>query len=579
MCCIRSGRARARIASRESGAWKSRDRSTRPASASTPSRARVFVCRPQNQGEELPCAKTILSSLARKAYRRPITESDLEAPLAFYSAARGLSDFDTAIRDALPTILASPKFLYRAERSPSGLAPGSVHAIGDVELASRLSFFLIGRAPDEELLAVAERGTLTTPSVLDAQVRRLLADPRAESLVSNFAFQWLKMRALEEIDPDPIIFPNFDDSLRAAFRREMELFVGSVLREDRSVLDLLTANHTFVNERLALHYGIPNVRGDRFRRITLTRSEPLGPARKGRGAADDVLRQPHGAGAAGRLDPGEHPGNAAGGAAARRRSVPGKQGRREGAVGARDHGAASRQAVLQRLPRRDGSAGLRARELRCHRRVASRGPVRWHGDRCLRQPHRRHGSQQPRRPSRGPDQASRSVRADADRAADDLRARPHGGVLRHADGAPDRARVGARQVSLLVDRDGHRPERPVPDADGARAGASGNIHRVGSVRPKSEARRPGARHVHHKEASLASHVPSRRRCGRRIAPARRHGPGVDRAGSDGGGAEAAHGIHVSAARRDHGALDAGRGGRRTSSCRRSSSRSHPSRNS
>jgi mono/diheme cytochrome c family protein len=247
----------------------------------TPSRARVFICRPANQGEELPCARRILSSLARKAYRRPITDADLEAPLAFYGAARGVSDFDTAIRDALPTILASPKFLYRAERSPSGLAPGSVHAISDIELASRLSFFLIGRAPDEALLAAAERRTLSTPAVLDAQVKRLLADPRAETLVSNFAFQWLKMRALDEIDPDPIIFPNFDDSLRASFRREMELFVGTILREDRSVLDLLTANDTFVNERLALHYGIPNIRGDRFRRITLTDQNRWGLLGKG----------------------------------------------------------------------------------------------------------------------------------------------------------------------------------------------------------------------------------------------------------------------------------------------------------
>ena len=144
----------------------------------TPSRARIFVCRPKTQSEELPCARTILSSLARKAYRRPITEADVEAPLGFYGAARGMSDFDTAIRDALPTILASPKFLYRAERSPAGLAPGSIHAIGDIELASRLSFFLIGRAPDDELLAAAEKGTLKTPAVLEAQVRRLLADPR-----------------------------------------------------------------------------------------------------------------------------------------------------------------------------------------------------------------------------------------------------------------------------------------------------------------------------------------------------------------------------------------------------------------
>ena len=247
----------------------------------TPSRARVFVCRPKGASDELPCAKTILSSLARKAYRRPITNADLDAPLQFYSGARALGDFDTAIRDALPTILASPKFLYRAERSPAGLAPGSIHAIGDVELASRLSFFLIGRAPDDELLTVAERGTLTMPAVLEAQVRRLLADPRSESLVSSFAFQWLKMRALEEIDPDPIIFPNFDDSLRVAFRREIELFVDSILRQDRPVLELLTANHTFVNERLALHYGIPNVRGDRFRRVTLTDANRFGLLGKG----------------------------------------------------------------------------------------------------------------------------------------------------------------------------------------------------------------------------------------------------------------------------------------------------------
>ena len=247
----------------------------------TPSRARVFVCQPKSASDELPCAKTILSSLARKAYRRPITNADLDAPIQFYSAARALGDFDTAIRDALPTILASPKFLYRAERSPAGLAPGSIHAIGDVELASRLSFFLIGRAPDDELLTAAERRTLTTPTVLEAQVRRLLADPRSESLVTSFAFQWLKMRALEEIDPDPIIFPNFDDSLRAAFRREMELFVDSILREDRPVLELLTANHTFVNERLALHYGIPDVRGDRFRRVTLTDANRWGLLGKG----------------------------------------------------------------------------------------------------------------------------------------------------------------------------------------------------------------------------------------------------------------------------------------------------------
>jgi hypothetical protein len=247
----------------------------------TPSRQRIFVCKPRAQAEETACAKTILSAIARKAYRRPITEADLEAPMAFYGAARGLADFDTAIRDALPAILASPKFLYRAERSPAGLAAGSVHAISDLELASRLSFFITGRGPDAELLAAAERGTLDTHAVLEAQVSRLLRDSRSETLVTNFAFQWLKMRGLDDIDPDAIIFPNFDDSLRAAFRREMELFVGSVLREDRSVLDLLTADHTFVNERLALHYGIPNVRGDQFRRVSLADTNRHGLLGKG----------------------------------------------------------------------------------------------------------------------------------------------------------------------------------------------------------------------------------------------------------------------------------------------------------
>jgi hypothetical protein len=247
----------------------------------TPSRQRIFVCRPANQSDELPCATRILSSLARRAYRRPVTDQDLEAPVAFYKSARATGDFDAAIRDALPTILASPKFLYRAERTPASLGPGSVHRVTDLDLASRLSFFLIGRSPDDELIQAAERGDLSGPQQLEAQVRRLLADPRSKSLVTNFAFQWLKMRGLDEVEPDAVLFPNFDDSLREAFRREIELFVGSIFGEDRSVLDLLTADHTFVNERLARHYGIPNIRGERFRRVTLTDPNRWGLLGKG----------------------------------------------------------------------------------------------------------------------------------------------------------------------------------------------------------------------------------------------------------------------------------------------------------
>ena len=178
---------------------------------------------------------------------------------------------------------------------------------------------------------MAEKGRLADAKVLDAQVRRLLADPKSKSLVTSFAFQWLRVRAIDNIDPDAVVFPNFDDGLREAFRTEIELFVESILREDRSVLDLLTADHTFVNERLALHYGIPNVRGERFRRVTLTDANRWGLLGKGQRAAGDLVRQSHGARAARRLDSGEHPRHAAGGAAARRRRVPGKQRRREGA--------------------------------------------------------------------------------------------------------------------------------------------------------------------------------------------------------------------------------------------------------
>jgi mono/diheme cytochrome c family protein len=257
----------------------------------TPSRQRIFLCRPKTPAEELPCATMILSSMARRAFRRPVTDQDLSAPLSFYREARGTSSgvpgdsaggsFEAGIQAALPAILASPKFLYRAERTPAGTAPGTVHRITQLELASRLSFFLLGHPPDDELLRVAEKGGLADPKTLDAQVRRLLANPRASTLVTNFAFQWLKMRGLDEVEPDAVVFPNFDEALRESFRTEMEMFVESIIREDRSVLDLLTADYTFVNERLALHYGIRNVRGDQFRRVTLADQNRWGLLGKG----------------------------------------------------------------------------------------------------------------------------------------------------------------------------------------------------------------------------------------------------------------------------------------------------------
>ncbi len=273
------------------------------------------------------------SNLAHRAFRRPVTPQDLEAPLGFYQAARQNGDFEFAIREALPAILASPKFLYRTERTPRTVKAGrraSDHAISSSHRGCRI--FLTGRAPDEPLLAAAEKGTLASRKRSRRRSAGCSADPRSKSLVTNFAFQWLKLRALDDADPDAILFPNFDEGLREAFRREMELFVESVFREDRSVLDLLTADYTFVNERLALHYGIPNVRGEPFPPGDAGRSESLGTARQGRRADGDVLCEPHGAGAARRVDSREPPGHAAGGAAAgrRRRSRRTRTARRRG---------------------------------------------------------------------------------------------------------------------------------------------------------------------------------------------------------------------------------------------------------
>jgi hypothetical protein len=235
----------------------------------TPSRNRIFVCRPSRASEEEGCAKTILSRLARRAYRRPVTEADLESPLRFYREGSAEGGFEPGIETALRSILVNPDFLLRVERDPAGVPAGAAYAIGDLELASRLSFFLWSSIPDEELLDTAAAGRLRQPAVREQQVKRMLADSRSQALAASFAGQWLHLRNLDSAHPDPRLFPDFDDNLRQALRRETELFFESVLKEDRSVLELLTAKYTFLNERLAKHYGIPNVYGSRFRRVPL----------------------------------------------------------------------------------------------------------------------------------------------------------------------------------------------------------------------------------------------------------------------------------------------------------------------
>jgi cytochrome c551/c552 len=275
---------------------RTRSRGTQPAIASvtisgphgastpgdSPSRRRVFICHPSGPADEVPCATRILSSLAKRAYRRPVTDVDLRDLLPFFQQGRAAGSFDLGIQKALERMLVSSQFLFRIERPWSGtskdvpLRTNGTYPISELELASRLSFFLWSSIPDDELLDVAIAGRLKDPAVLERQVRRMLADARSSALVTNFAAQWLYLRDIEAKLPDEVLFQDFDETLRAAMERETELFVESVFRENRSVIDLLTAGYTFLNERLAKHYGIPNVRGSYFRRVTLPAGNPRG---------------------------------------------------------------------------------------------------------------------------------------------------------------------------------------------------------------------------------------------------------------------------------------------------------------
>ena len=239
------------------------------------SRQKIFVCRPAGRAEEERCAKQIIGTLARRAYRRPVTASDVDDLFTFFETGSDALGFDAGIQAVMERILVDPEFLFRVPRPPAEPTE-PVYRIGDVELASRLSFFLWSSIPDDELLGLAEQGTLTEPAVLERQVRRMLADPRADALVDNFFDRWLELHKIRNVAPDPTIFAAFDENLRDAMQRETELFLSSQLREDRSVVDLLRANYTFINERLAQHYGMPEIYGNHFRRVTLSDNQRAG---------------------------------------------------------------------------------------------------------------------------------------------------------------------------------------------------------------------------------------------------------------------------------------------------------------
>ncbi len=247
----------------------------------TVSRQRIFICRPQSEAQELPCARRILRNLATQAFRRPVDESDLAAPLAFYREGRAAGDFDAGIESGLTAILSSTKFLFRAELPPVGTTQGVAYRVDDLALASRLSFFLWSEGPDQGLVDLAAAGKLHQPEVLRAQVDRMLADRRSSSLVSNFAFEWLAVSKMDNVEPTASLYPDFDRNLREGYREEIRLFLDSVLRSNQSVLNLLTSNRTFLNERVAREYGVPDIRGDQFRPVVLTDPRRFGLLGKG----------------------------------------------------------------------------------------------------------------------------------------------------------------------------------------------------------------------------------------------------------------------------------------------------------
>ena len=395
----------------------------------TPSRQRIFVCEPTADGTDQTCARQILSTLATRAYRRPVDDASLETLLGFYEQGRQLRGFEAGIQYALARVLVDPQFMFRFEREREDLADGAVYELDDFEIASRLSFFLWSSIPDDELLAAANDGVLTSERGRAEQVRRMLRDPKAGALGANFASQWFGLRQLGTAQPGT---NEFDGNLRRSFQKETELLFDSIVREDRSIVELLDADYTFVDERLARHYGMEHIRGSRFRRVEITDESRRGIL--GHGSVLTVTSAPN------RTSPvirgawvsPQFARRAAAIAAARRRDE-------SRGVGRRGHGqpaaagparAPSRRPKLRVVPLADRSARLCARELRHDRRVARARPRR--ADRRAVRALGRHEARGPRFAARSVARPQRAVRHPRRRDADDLRARPRPRADRHA---------------------------------------------------------------------------------------------------------------------------------------------------
>jgi hypothetical protein len=428
---------------------------------STPSRDKIFECYPAESSQENECARKIISTLASKAFRRPATDVDREDLLAFFRAGREEGGtFDYGIEAVVQRILADPEFIYRSELEPAQAAAGAAYEISDLELASRLSFFLWSSIPDEELVQLAAAGRLSDAGVLRQQVERMIADPRSSAFVENFTGQWLNVRGMRASEPVVDLFPDFDSTLRDAFRREIELFIGSIIHEDRSILDLLTADYTFVNERLAKHYGIPDVYGSQFRRVMLPPDLDMRRGLLGKGAlltiTSDVARtSPVKRGkwfleTFLAISPPDPP--------------PGVETDLAPAAGE------APRTLRARLEAHRANPNCAA----CHQSFEPMGLAMENfdavgdfgcqaADRSDRRHQRRDAARRRREPARADRCERRRLRAIRDREAPDVRHRPRPGVPRHAARPFDHARRGRRRLSILVVAHGRHHEPRLHD--------------------------------------------------------------------------------------------------------------------
>ena len=493
----------------------------------TLSRRKIFLCEPTSPKDEETCARQIVTNLAKRAFRRPANAQDIGTLMEFYVAGRTEGgNFDAGIERAVRRLLADPEFIYRRETEPANLAPGRSYRVNDLQLASRLSFFLWSSIPDDELMTVASQGRLKEPAVLEQQVRRMLADPRSESFIQNFTGQWLNVRALETNDPLVNFYPDFDDNLRQAFRREVELFFDSIVHEDRSILDLLDADYTFVNERLAKHYGIPNVYGPQFRRVALGPDLDMRRGLLGKGSLLTTTSQAARTSPVTRgkwflqtflgISPPDPPPN-----------VPAIAEKKDDGAGNIKEPTMRQQmeqhrrnpvcASCHRIFEPIGLAMENFDAVGTFRTMDAGLPIDGSGVlvdgtaikdvASLRGVLNRYSAQ---------------VRAGRDREDADLRARPRDRVSRHAARALDRARRVGQQLPLLVDRPRHRQERSVPD------------EYQGTRNPLNRRLVRGRYHnVHFEKAHSPPHFPARRRRDDGASASRfddpgRHAPGARR---------------------------------------------------